>query len=132
MNGMRDASATVRAMRAANGSTVFHVKSHKGTKSHREWWKFLSDRIVTVALLAGLMWCLYGVIRPARAESATGATPVVVYTVQPGDTLWDYASSITPAGDDVNETVDTLVRLNNLDSVSLQAGQRLLVPSQSS
>ena len=121
MNGMRDASATARAMRAANGSTVFHAKSHKGTKSHREWWKFLSDRIVTVALLAGLMWCLYGVIRPARAES-----------VQPGDTLWDYASSITPAGDDVNETVDTLVRLNNLDSVSLQAGQRLLVPSQSS
>ncbi|ADB10149.1 LysM domain protein [Bifidobacterium dentium Bd1] len=57
---------------------------------------------------------------------------MVVYTVQPGDTLWDYASSITPAGDDVNETVDTLVRLNNLDSVSLQAGQRLLVPSQSS
>ena len=24
MNGMRDASATARAMRAANGSTVFH------------------------------------------------------------------------------------------------------------
>ncbi len=132
MNGMRDASATARAMRAANGSTVFHAKSLKGTKSRREWWKFLSDRIVTVALLAGLVWCLYGVIRPARAESATGATPVVVYTVQSGDTLWDYASSITPAGDDVNETVDTLVRLNNLDSVSLQAGQRLLVPSQSS
>ena len=60
MNGMRDASATARAMRAANGSTVFHAKSHKGTKSHREWWKFLSDRIVTVALLAGLMWCYMG------------------------------------------------------------------------
>ena len=80
MNGMRDASATARAMHVANGSTVFHAKSHKGTKSRREWWKFLSDRIVTVALLAGLVWCLYGVIRPARAESATGATPVVVYT----------------------------------------------------
>ena len=59
MNGMRDASATARAMRAANGSTVFHAKSLKGTKSRREWWKFLSDRIVTVALLAGLVWCLY-------------------------------------------------------------------------
>ncbi|NAB09385.1 LysM peptidoglycan-binding domain-containing protein, partial [Enterococcus durans] len=30
----------------------------------------------------------------------------------------------------VADTVDELVRLNNLDSVSLRAGQRLIVPDE--
>lgn len=45
-----------------------------------------------------------------------------------GDTLWSYASAITPAGHDVSETVDELIALNNLESGSLQAGQRIIVP----
>lgn len=54
----------------------------------------------------------------------------VVYTVQPGDTLWRYAASITPEGGNVGDTVDELMRLNNLDTVSLHAGQRLIVPHE--
>jgi hypothetical protein len=130
MNGMQGVSATARAVPMTNGSTTSRPRSPKESKPRRKWLKSLSDRIVTAALLVGLVCCLYGVIRPDQAESATGATPVVVYTVQPGDTLWDYASSITPADGDVNETVDTLVRINNLDSVSLRPGQRLLVPER--
>lgn len=57
-----------------------------------------------------------------------GATQVTSYIVRPGDTLWSYASAITPAGHDVSETVDELIALNNLESGSLQAGQRIIVP----
>ena len=47
-----------------------------------------------------------------------------------GDTLWRYAASITPEGGNVRDTVDELMRLNNLDTVSLHAGQRLIVPHE--
>ena len=75
-----------------------------------------------------LAWCLFGFIAPGSAQSAPDSTAVVVYTVQPGDTLWRYAASITPEGGNVGDTVDELMRLNNLDTVSLHAGQRLIVP----
>lgn len=65
---------------------------------------------------------------PARSD--TGATQVISYIVRPGDTLWSYASSITPAGQDVAETVDELISLNNLESGALRAGQRLIVPAE--
>ena len=65
-----------------------------------------------------------------RIAMAIMAAAVVVYTVQPGDTLWRYAASITPEGGNVGDTVDELMRLNNLDTVSLHAGQRLIVPHE--
>lgn len=45
-----------------------------------------------------------------------------------GDTLWSYASAITPDGGDVRDTIDDLISLNHLDGVSLQVGQQLKVP----
>lgn len=71
-----------------------------------------------------------GFIAPGSAQSAPDSTAVVVYTVQPGDTLWRYAASITPEGGNVGDTLDELMRLNNLDTVSLHAGQRLIVPHE--
>ncbi|MBT1176163.1 LysM peptidoglycan-binding domain-containing protein [Bifidobacterium callimiconis] len=61
-----------------------------------------------------------------RSESKS--TEVVSYTVAPGDTLWSYASRITPEGDDVSETVEELKQLNHLQTSSLQVGQRIMVP----
>ena len=76
----------------------------------------------------GAGWCGFGALTAQRAQSDTGATQVTSYIVRPGDTLWSYASAITPAGHDVSETVDELIALNNLESGSLQAGQRIIVP----
>ncbi|KAB8289926.1 LysM peptidoglycan-binding domain-containing protein [Bifidobacterium avesanii] len=62
----------------------------------------------------------------ARPSQASGA--VVSYTVRPGDTLWSFAANATPAGGDVNDTLDELMRLNHLDSAQLSVGQRIMVP----
>lgn len=90
--------------------------------------KTLMNRIVMPIMTACVIWCLVGFASPGRAQSASDSTPVVVYTVQPGDTLWKYAADITPEGGNVGDTVEELVRLNNLDTVALHAGQRLIVP----
>lgn len=96
----------------------------------------VANRIAMAIMAAGLAWCLFGFIAPVgfiapgSAQSAPDSTAVVVYTVQPGDTLWRYAASITPEGGNVGDTVDELMRLNNLDTVSLHAGQRLIVPHE--
>ena len=74
-------------------------------KAHGVDFKVWADRLAVIMMLMVLAWCLAGLMMPARAQSDPGATPVVVYTVQ-------------------------LVRLNNLDSVSLRAGQRLIVPDE--
>lgn len=56
----------------------------------------VANRIAMAIMAAGLAWCLFGFIAPGSAQSAPDSTAVVVYTVQPGDTLWRYAASITP------------------------------------
>lgn len=85
-------------------------------------------RIMAAILCAAATWAAYSWIVPDRADSASTPTEVVSYTVMPGDTLWRYAQMITPPGGDVSERVDELMRLNDLDSASLQIGQRIIVP----
>ena len=42
--------------------------------------------------------------------------------------MFDFTRTTRYAGHDVSETVDELIALNNLESGSLQAGQRIIVP----
>lgn len=88
----------------------------------------LRGRIVVSLVSALLVWGCFGLVSAHEARSDMGATSVSVYTVRPGDTLWGYASTITPEGGDVSETVQELKALNNLSSSSLQIGQRIVVP----
>ena len=62
-------------------------------------------KVMAVVLAATLAWCGFAMLTAEPARSDTGATQVISYIVRPGDTLWSYASSITPAGQDVSETV---------------------------
>lgn len=87
-------------------------------------------KVMAVIVAAALAWGGFAMLTAEPARSDTGATQVVSYIVRPGDTLWSYASSVTPAGQDVSETVDELIALNNLESGSLRVGQRIIVPAE--
>ena len=87
--------------------------------------KLLAVVLSVVVVYLGLGW-----LTPSNADSATEPMRVVSYTVQPGDTLWAYAASITPEGGDVSRTVRELIDLNELDSASLIPGQRIIVPAE--
>ena len=52
--------------------------------------------------------------------------PTRVVTVQPGQTLWDIASSVS--GGDVRSTMAHLEAINHLDTTTVQVGQQLRVP----
>ncbi|NEG88966.1 LysM peptidoglycan-binding domain-containing protein [Bifidobacterium aerophilum] len=79
-------------------------------------------------LCAMMAWTLCSWIVPGRADSASAPTEVTSYTVRPGDTLWSYAEMITPAGGDVSRSVALLQSMNDLDSSTLEVGQRIIVP----
>ncbi|QKJ19790.1 LysM peptidoglycan-binding domain-containing protein [Microbacterium hominis] len=61
------------------------------------------------------------------AGAPVGSFETVI--VESGDTLWAIAQQVAPAADP-RDVVDDLVRLNALDGVSLQAGQRLAIPAE--
>lgn len=97
-------------------------------KGHSTMCLTLRGKIVFSMMGALLCLCMIGLLMPQVARSAPDPSAVYSYTVQPGDTLWSYASAITPDGGDVRDTIDDLISLNHLDGVSLQVGQQLKVP----
>ena len=84
--------------------------------------------VLAVLLTLTLAFAGVGMLTAEPARSDGGAMQVTSYIVRPGDTLWSYASAITPTGHDVSETVAELISLNNLESGALRAGQRSIVP----
>ncbi|NMM97761.1 LysM peptidoglycan-binding domain-containing protein [Bifidobacterium olomucense] len=82
-------------------------------------------------LIVMLLVALYGMGLGAmlgQQDDHVGTAQVTSHIVQPGETLWGYATRITPAGQDVSETVDELMALNDLDSGELRVGQHIVVP----
>jgi hypothetical protein len=87
-----------------------------------------------LAVLLGLLVLAFaiGVFVTAAGSVATQrpGTPEATQIVQvgSGDTLWGIASELADDGD-VRAMMQRIERLNALDSTSLQAGQRLVVPA---
>lgn len=78
---------------------------------------------LTIVLLAGVF---LGAGSVATEEAGT-PEPTRIVMVEPGDTLWGIAAEASQGGD-VRDTMHEIERLNALDSVALDAGQKLRVP----
>lgn len=112
IGGVRRVEAPMAARRIIIGRA-----SHRGNR-----------RGLAAFLCAVLCACLVAFPAMGAINGSDDPAEFVTYTVQPGDTLWSYAARATPSGGDVNDSIDTLMRINHLDSVSLDVGQRLKVP----
>ncbi len=89
----------------------------------------LTHRGRMVVLGLGLAAALgLGLLGASHALAGDRPEPTRVVTVQPGQTLWDVASAVTPSGGDVRSTMSHLEAINHLDSAGLQVGQHLRVP----
>lgn len=63
----------------------------------------------------------------AVASAEAGGAEFGYVVVQPGDSLWQVASSIDP-NTDPRDLVAEIVRLNQLDGSGVQAGQPIAIP----
>jgi len=102
-----------------NPSTTFHTPTLRLTRRGRLV-VFVAGLLVVLAL--GVMWGSGSVATDER-----GVDQTLVVQVEPGDTLYDLAASITVDGD-VNAMVERIEDLNHLETSMLYAGQKLRVP----
>ena len=64
----------------------------------------------------------------AGADSTVSSTSFEQVTVMPGDTLWSIAANIAP-GADTQTVIAEIVSLNQLETATVQPGQRLAIPA---
>ncbi|WP_206610468.1 LysM peptidoglycan-binding domain-containing protein [Actinomyces wuliandei] len=84
-------------------------------------------RYLAAGLVVGLVVAVLaagGIVLSTLGQLGYTGTSTAV--VQPGQSLWDLASST--GAPDVAETVAVIVELNSLETSSVRAGQRLVVP----
>lgn len=81
--------------------------------------------VLGLALAAGAG----GATLSAHADGPSVGTEVERVVVQPGDTLWAIAAEVAAPGEDVRDVVLMLMRMNELPSGGLAAGQTIVVPA---
>lgn len=59
---------------------------------------------------------------------ATKSTETYTLMVSAGDTLWEIARSENTAGKDVRNVIDDIMKLNNMRSTNIHAGDMLQIP----
>ena len=86
----------------------------------------VAGMIIAAVAAVGFMF-----MRPVQAQAqieSTAPMEVQSYVVGSGDTLWKYAQIGMKPGDNVNDYVTYLMKINHLDSADLTPGQRIIVP----
>jgi hypothetical protein len=87
---------------------------------------------IPLVLLAALLLSLAGFFNsPAKASDSAAdlsLTPTVTVTVQPGQSLWAIAGTVSPERD-ARDVVADIVQLNNLSAGVVFPGQQLYVPT---
>ena len=80
-------------------------------------------RIGALFVAAVLGFALYA------GSGADAESPTVLYTVEPGDTLWSVATEHYPASEDPRVTVEVIRDANDLPDAQIYPGTRLELPA---
>lgn len=119
--------ACCSAQRARSGSNRLR---HNECGRHGTAWRLTSRGRAAIVVTLLVMVSLAVVLGAFRATAASTAPPQGWGTavVQPGDTLWDLARSVSPDGADPRPLIAQIKAVNGLVSSQVSPGQRLFMP----
>ncbi len=87
----------------------------------------LSTLVAVPLVVVAMGFALNG--GPAVATASASTTRPEYVTVESGQSLWQIAETIAP-GTDPRDVIAAIVRLNQLLSGTVQAGQQLAIPAE--
>ena len=79
---------------------------------------------VLVAAIVAMVFLFF----PTGVQAGSAVPTTISHVVQPGDTLWELAQDITPAGGDVRATVDLIRDANGMTTSLLVIGDLIAIP----
>lgn len=98
--------------------TVMHLKAGS----------MRSIMMLCAASLCSVLLAMLGfVLAPAISHGEDHVEQTITYTVQQGDTLWQYAQQ-TSQSISVERQIERIRRMNDLHTYDLQVGQTIVVP----
>lgn len=91
--------------------------------------RFVLFGLPVLLVLGALMMMLGAFLNPAQASTGgLSTTETVSVSVKSGESLWSVAERVSPDRDP-REVVAEIAQINNLESSTLLAGQKLEVPA---
>lgn len=114
-------SAPVRPVRAVQAARREPIRLNR--RGRLFFGSLLVLPIIAVAYFLGLG------ASQAGADSTVSSTSFEQVTVMPGDTLWNIATTIAPDAD-TQQVIADIVSLNQLETATVQPGQRLAIPAE--
>ncbi|MFQ5517928.1 MAG: LysM peptidoglycan-binding domain-containing protein, partial [Acidimicrobiia bacterium] len=109
------------------GSEVWSAKLTGVRREEYEPMSTRSLRRLLVLLVAAV--AIFVLLIASNVEAGAGPGAVGLVRVYTGDTLWDIAGTITPAGEDIRATVYQIKKMNGLDGARIIPGMVLRVPA---
>jgi hypothetical protein len=82
--------------------------------------------LAAVPLVVGVM---FAALNGGGATATSSSGELELVTVQAGQSLWQLAEQIAPEADP-RDVISDILAVNELESGSVQAGQRLALPSE--
>lgn len=85
--------------------------------------RLLVTRLLVLALAVTAVFLLL-----TSADADQPPPPTTTHVVEPGETLWELASTVADRGADLRGIVRTIQELNQLDGATIHPGQQLHLP----
>ena len=102
-----------------------HKRVNRTTKSRKVRRRKKNNHSLFIVLLA-FTFIFSALMGTGATASRIADTETMCVTY--GDTLWDIAAECNTRGDDVRDIMDDIMKLNNMKSAELHAGDIITIP----